>query len=221
MRIDNYNINGGGARDEMRTPVYDFSGYSGNVKLLFDVAYATFPTYIDSLIVLVSTDCGQTYSREYAKGGADLATAPEVEAYFVPTDKQWRTDTLDLSEYAGNSDVLIVFQNYGGYSNVLYVDSVRISGSLVGIVSPMLQGDFSIYPNPNNGKFMLEMKGMENDSYQLSVTDISGRNVFNQQIRVSETKESIEINIGKTASGTYLLRIENEKGGISKKMEVR
>lgn len=221
MMIDNYNINGGGARDEMRTPVYDFSGFSGNVKLVFDVAYTTFPGYIDSLVVLVSTDCGQSYSREYAKGGADLATAPELDSYFVPAEKQWRTDTVDLSEYAGNNSVLIVFQNYGGYSNVLYVDSVRISGSLVSISPSGLTGDFSVYPNPNHGKFTMQVKGMETDRYTLTINDVSGKNIFQQSVSVSKENESFGVNTGKLPSGTYLLTLENEKGRITRKMEVR
>jgi PKD repeat protein len=130
MLYDNYNLNAAGTRDEMRAPKYNFGGFSV-IKLYFDVAYAQYdPTYTDTLAIMVSSDCGVTYSQVYAKGGTTLATAPNyTAATFVPTAAQWRTDTVYLNAYAGMGNVLVSFQNRGHYGQALYVDNINIAGS--------------------------------------------------------------------------------------------
>lgn len=222
MRIDNYNHNGGGARDEMRTPVYDFSGYTGSLNMIFDVAYTTFPGYVDSLIIFVSEDCGKTMIRKYAKGGAGLATAPEVGNYFIPNDNEWRTDTIDLSQYAGNPSVLVIFQNYGGYSNALYVDSIRFEGTFVNISENLLPGSVSLYPNPNEGSFNILTVQIPVGDYRLQIIDNGGKSVYSCPLNVLQEEETFHINIGgKIASGNYLVNIENAKGRISKTLIIK
>jgi len=130
MYYDNYNNDASGSRDEMRTPKYDFSGLT-QAKLFFDVAYSQYNnTYSDSLAIMVSTDCGLTFTQLYVKGGQTLATAPnDTTAIFVPTATQWRTDTVSLNAFVGMSNVMISFQNRGHYGQAIYVDNVNISGA--------------------------------------------------------------------------------------------
>ena len=130
MFYDNYNQDASGTRDEMRTPKYDFSSLT-QAKLFFDVAYAQWNSqYSDSLAVLVSTDCGLTFTQLYVKGGLTLATAPiDSAAIFVPTSTQWRTDTVVLNAYAGMSNVMVSFQNRGHFGQAIYIDNVNIVGS--------------------------------------------------------------------------------------------
>ncbi|MFK5088299.1 hypothetical protein ACI4A4_27595, partial [Klebsiella pneumoniae] len=88
-----------------------------------------FTGYSDSLVVLISTDCGSTFSRIYAKGGGTLSTAGSGANNFVPTAGQWRTETIDLAAYIGQS-VIIDFQNINGYGNKLYIDNVNVKGTV-------------------------------------------------------------------------------------------
>jgi PKD repeat protein len=129
MYFDNYNMNASGTRDEMRTPKYDMTGFN-HATLSFDVAYSMYdPSYIDSMAVLVTTDCGVSYTQVYLKGGATLATAPSTKPNnFIPTAAQWRRDTLDISVFAGQSNVMISFQNRGHYGEPIYIDNINITG---------------------------------------------------------------------------------------------
>jgi PKD repeat protein len=130
MYFDNYNQNASGTHDEMRTPKYDFTPYT-SAKLFFDVAYARYDaTYSDTLALMVSTDCGQTFTQVYVKGGTTLATAPDLTtATFIPTAAQWRTDTVSLNAYAGMGNVMVAFQNRGHYGQAIYVDNINIVGA--------------------------------------------------------------------------------------------
>jgi Pregnancy-associated plasma protein-A/SprB repeat/Secretion system C-terminal sorting domain len=131
--FDNYN-NGGiplGTIDALITPIYDFSSVTDG-KVTFDVAYAYYQNgaqvLSDTLIVLISTNCGTNYTQQiYVKGGAVLSTAPPTAAQFTPTPTQWRTETIDLSAFDGEDNVSIMFVNYYGYGNRLFIDNINIS----------------------------------------------------------------------------------------------
>lgn len=131
MYYNNYNLDASNTRDEMRSPKYSFAGYT-NVKMFFDVAYARYdPTYSDTLEILVSTNCGLSWTSHYIKGGTSLATAPDyTAAIFVPTAPQWRTDTVFLNAYSGMSNVMITFMNRGRYGQALYIDNINIAGTV-------------------------------------------------------------------------------------------
>jgi hypothetical protein len=98
-----------------------------SARLTFDVAYAPFgASYPDSLLVLVSTDCGKNFTRVYQKTGANLATAPNnSSALFVPTATQWRKDTVFLNAFA-NQSIIVAFGNVGYYGQGIYLDNVQL-----------------------------------------------------------------------------------------------
>lgn len=130
MYFDNYNIDSQGNYDEIQTPKLDLFAYS-NAKLYFDVAYQPYSTttYIDSLQVLVSANCGASFNPVYTKTGNTLSTVSGVNtSNFVPTAAQWRRDSIDLTPYTGLNNVIISFRNIGYYGNNLYIDNVNVTG---------------------------------------------------------------------------------------------
>lgn len=81
-------------------------------------------------------------------------------------------------------------------------------GEGVGVVD-MVPSGFSIFPNPGNGLFTIVTS--EGGAVRLTVTDISGREVFQENYTATPgTARSIDIS--KQANGIYTLRIETEKG---------
>ena len=143
-RKDNLNSNDAGQVDNLLTPYLSFAGETG-VTLTFKVAYARYnATYVDSLIVLASADCGNTWNRVYNKGGSTLATiASNQTVAFVPTAAQWRLETVDLTALAGQSNVRLMFQNKSGYGQLLYIDEINIIGNGTSLPTP----NFSVSDN--------------------------------------------------------------------------
>ncbi len=133
MFFDNYSWNVPGEKDELLAKRLDLTSYSA-AQLSFDVAYQVFPGSADSLAVLVSANCGQTFSRVYIKGGVNLSTAGSDQGYFIPNAAQWRTETINLAAYLNEPGMIIAFQNINGYGNNLYIDNVNISGTLSSVV---------------------------------------------------------------------------------------
>ncbi|NBR14231.1 MAG: PKD domain-containing protein, partial [Crocinitomicaceae bacterium] len=134
MIFMNYLVNDTGNQDEMRTPKLDLSGYT-SAQVTFDVAYAAYNTAnTDGLQVLISTDCGTTWTSVYNKTGTTVAsgnlpTAAATTSAFVPTSSQWRTETINLNTYVGNSGAILAFRNLADYGNNLYIDNINITGT--------------------------------------------------------------------------------------------
>jgi PKD repeat protein len=139
MVFDNYNFDDSGNSDEMRLPKLNFSAYSA-AQMTFHVAYAPFvqngQTFADGLQVIVSTDCGTTWSTIYDKAGTTVAagnlpTVAAITNQFTPTAAQWRQETVDLTSYVGQSNVIIAFKNMAAYGNRLFVDNINLTGTSV------------------------------------------------------------------------------------------
>jgi PKD repeat protein len=132
----NFAVNDVGNQDEMRTPKLNFTGLSA-AQMTFDVAYAAYnATYVDGLEVLITTDCGTTWTSLYNKTGSTVAagnlpTANATTSNFVPTSNQWRTETINLNSYINNTNVQLAFRNLAGYGNNLYIDNINITGTSV------------------------------------------------------------------------------------------
>ena len=128
IAFDNYNNDTEGKKDQIRLPVIDMTPFSA-AKLTFDVAYAPYSTttYLDSLLIGVSTDCGVTFNYLYIKSGSLLGTAPvNTNTAFVPSAGQWRTDTIHLNNYISSNNLLIAFENRGRYGQQLFVDNINL-----------------------------------------------------------------------------------------------
>lgn len=127
--FDNFNNNVNGAQDDFRTQQLNLTGYT-SVSLAFDVAYCRYnSSRSDTLEVLVSTDCGQTFTQVYLKGGTLLSTKSDQTSAFTPTNSQWRTESVSLNSFAGNSSLLVAFRNHGRHGQFLYLDNINISGT--------------------------------------------------------------------------------------------
>ena len=78
MKFDNYWVDAHGGRDEVWLQKTDLDPIQ-QIALHFDVAYAQYGgQYSDTLAVLVSQDCGDTWNLLYRKGGDELAGIKEV-----------------------------------------------------------------------------------------------------------------------------------------------
>ncbi|MGV3609873.1 MAG: PKD domain-containing protein [Fluviicola sp.] len=114
--------------DVVRIRPLIFTGLA-SAQMTFDVAYAPYDaTNFDGLEVLVSTNCGGAFTSVYSKSNTTLATAAATTSAFVPTTAQWRTETIDLTPYVGQANVIIAIRNLSGYGNNIYVDNINVTG---------------------------------------------------------------------------------------------
>jgi|GEM_PF-855988 len=190
----------------------DLSTVTGSLYLTFSVAHQRYSaSYTDRLDVIVSTNCGATWTTAYTKSGANLATVAAFgTAAFTPSSTQWRTDAVDLAAYIGNPNVLIAFKGVSGYGNNAYVDNINLSTSPVGIQEhPNMNFGFDVLPNPvtaDNGTILISLK--KNANVRVEVLDIMGHLVSQaSQVMLSKGEHSQPLNLQGLANGLYLVRL--------------
>jgi len=79
-------------------------------------------------------------------------------------------------------------------------------------ISNELENKVSVFPNPAQGKFTLELT--EGENAQVEMFDMQGKSVLSQ--KVSEKESDFEVS--SFAKGLYVLRVTNDKGVFTKKM---
>jgi hypothetical protein len=194
-------------KDAMISAPYDLSG-PGTKLMTFNVAYAdpasTF--YSDTLKVWASSNCGNTWTQLYVKGGTTLSTAPPMSSFaeFVPTNTEWRTETVSLNTLSGNSLVSFKFQNVSYWGNDLYVDDINISAS-TGI--ELANAEVSnLYYNPTNSSLVFVVPDPETEIRRVKIYDVTGK-------IVSEGKpQQNRMEISSLSQGYYLVTYETNTG---------
>lgn len=70
--------------------------------------------------------------------------------------------------------------------------------------------ELNIYPNPSSENITVEWKSVQEGQASISVLDIAGRTVLNQSVDCTEGLQQTTINVSTLASGTYILKLEQE-----------
>ena len=166
MVMYNYNYNSLlGAVDILTSPLYKVAN-ADSLELSFWYAYKYRNTGLsnaDSLEVLVSADCGNSYNSIWKKGGFNLATINSTtDSIFYPfgIDK-WQQVKLNITSYNINNKLMFAFRSVNGKGNNLFLDNIyfdiRYKTDVVisSLVSPINAFcDTIIYPKiivKNNG----------------------------------------------------------------------
>ncbi len=189
----------------------DLSSGTGHY-LSFDHAYAQYSTENDRLQVQVSTNCGSTWASPFNKAGSTLATAPALgTASFTPTAAQWVSNNVDLSAYDGQASVLVRFHATSAYGNNLYIDKI-MTGTGFGVNETLNNKNIQVYPNPATE--LVNITNAQNSTLQLY--DVFGKLILSDNV----ANNNYTLNVAGYAAGTYILKITNSEGSISKKITV-
>ena len=98
--------------------------------LQFDVAYRRYPNiYNDKLSVYYSSDNGESWIQMYSKSSNELSTVAGYSSQsFVPTDEQWRSESIDLSNISGN--IIIKFTFESDWGNNIWLDNIIVKSPM-------------------------------------------------------------------------------------------
>ena len=215
VTFPNYWVDVVGNRDELIIEKQITFWSSGTWVMDFDVAYAEYGgQYTDTLAVLISTDCGDSWTEMYVKGGQTLATAPNTSDFFVPTLDQWRSEEIFLQQYVWeDAEVLIAFQNRGHWGNNFYIDNVTVC-TLNSVEENVLE-EIKFFPNPTSNVSTLAFKRAV-EIEKITVTDLSGRI---QNIPSTNTSNQIDFDFSSLANGVYVIQVETNFGMVVKRLE--
>jgi hypothetical protein len=210
-RVDNWNYAGGsGQVDEMTAPPVNISTVASPV-LTFQVAYTYWTQpyqFSDTLEVLVSTNCGVSWTTVYKKWGSNLQTAPPLSsnsAAWIPTNAQWRLETVSLLPYQSATSLMVKFRNISDYEDDLYLDDINIMNS-TGIEQHNFAGVVNVFPNPSSGIFNLNISLESQNDITVTVMNTLGQTVYSFA-EINTKGGMFELDLNEQANGVYFVQV--------------
>lgn len=190
--------------DDLISPKFSFLNID-TAKLEFKVGYKLRNTSAsDSLIVKLSTDCGQTFPHTiYRKGGSNLSTSSGSISDYVPqTNEDWRKESISLHTFSGNENIVIKFIAKNRKGNYISLDDINLFdiNNNVGIAI-MNDAKSKIYPNPTN-KLLFVESHLAASPYVIA--DLTGK-------LVASGNNCNVIDLSNLCSGIYVLHINRKE----------
>jgi hypothetical protein len=110
---------------------------------------------------------------------------------------------FDYSAYTNKAFIRAVLKGNNGDS---YTQPFGFETTTVGVENTLKENSFSLYPNPNNGTFMLDYKAENQGDYKVLIFDVTGRQVFNSVYRNSNNSLSTPITLT-ISEGVYIVQV--------------
>ncbi|OQP61569.1 hypothetical protein A3860_32045 [Niastella vici] len=207
--LRNYDYSANGQKDYLRLPLMNITN-ADSAFMTFQVAAAvvTDPktsAAFDTLDVLVSKDCGATFTSLYHKGGADLITrSAATVTSFTPASTEWRKDSVNLTPYIGAGQILVAFMNTNQHENNIYLDDINVYS--VSINTNLKAKGFMITPNPTNGKIAVQFYPNAGYVKGINIFSSTGERVASRIINAAGSSY-YGFDLSAYASGVYVVQV--------------
>jgi hypothetical protein len=216
--FDAYNNSSVGDQSWLVSPALDFSNTS-EASLGFDLSYAFRADALDEFKVLVSADCGVTYSDTiFSRSGSTLAAGTASSSAWQPTGTQWQRELLvNLSAYAGQSGIRLAFVFINGNGNNIYLDNIQIFVSEDPIFADVAM---TVHPNPfdlskqdddEDYRLKLTFSLPERGPVSIEMIDLVGRVLFSESSQ-DILNQTYIFSVPDLASGSYIVRASTATG---------
>jgi hypothetical protein len=217
----NYDYMANGQKDYLRLPLMNITS-GDSAFMTFQVAAAavtdtgTANNPFDTLEVLVSKDCGATFTSLYKKGGKNLLTVlkPDSVAY-VPKSTEWRKDSVNLTPYINGGQILLAFVNTNEHENNVYLDDINVYTYTASAV--LKAKGFLIAPNPTTNRFSIQFYPYPTFVKGINVFNSQGQRVASQQLNAPGSS-GYTFDLTGMASGVYMVQIVLGDGVITRKV---
>jgi len=202
LLVDFYNMPSGAQASLISPKVI---GVTASHKLYFNHAYASYSGEADGLRVLVSSNCGSSWTSVFDKSGAALATAPNTMGLFVPQASQWYPNTISLAQFAGQ-DIIVKFECTSDYGNNLWLDNIWVSTNALGEEEePMVHA--RVYPNPARDAVKVLVASVESGDASVQVFNLNGQLVLSASEAVTAGTNELNLNVAGLANGIYTVKV--------------
>jgi hypothetical protein len=207
--------------DFLRTPELNLSQVD-SAYLTFRIAATSASTSAmrtalpDTFSVLLSQDCGITYTSLYNKSGSGLSTTnyQSTDAY-TPLQSEWRKDSVNLTGYIGKGDFMIAFRNGSGGQNNIYLDDIQLRKV---IINPNLkEKGILITPNPAKSSITIQFYPPPVGLRSITLYTLAGQKIMEQQVNNSSANLYV-MDIGGHPAGTYVVVLRFQDKIIQRKI---
>lgn len=207
--------NANSAVDNFISPILENPANVDSMFVTFDYAYKSGPRYpgstvlpLDTLEVMVTKDCGETFTSVWKKWGEELQTVNDPNYSnalpFTPGAEEWRSASIYLTPALGTDNFQVYFSAKSNKQNNIWIDNVNISSKTL---PPLLKSQsYLIYPNPFNNAFKVHHTLPPADLKALQVFSSMGQLVLEKRYNGNASTEE-NINLSRVANGVYILKM--------------
>ncbi|MGS2725435.1 T9SS type A sorting domain-containing protein [Psychroserpens sp. BH13MA-6] len=159
-------------------------------------------------VQIVFTDCASSTLTLIDTFGSDIDD--------LAIEDTWNMLTADLSSYVGCKAQLVIEFSSNSAAEELGLDAISFSsGVTLSTPTSNLTNLIEVYANPTNGSLHISNSGIA--LHALSIVDINGRLVFNEEL--NNTTLDVQYELGHLLSpGMYVLSIATERTVLTKKI---
>src|SRR6218665_329724 len=212
VMISNFDYTAVGQKDDLRLPSLSLPASLDSAFFSFQSAAATYTAtntsgnVWDTLEVLASSDCGQTFTSLYKKWGSSLVTrATVITTAFVPSSAEWRKDSINLSSYIGVNNLILAFRNTTGYENNIYLDDINLR--TVSVNPNLKLKGFLVVPNPTRGAITVQFYPQPSNLKNIQLYDAAGSKLIEQPIGSGEASSYYNYDLSRYPAGVYFVRV--------------
>ncbi|MBE0641285.1 MAG: T9SS type A sorting domain-containing protein, partial [Bacteroidales bacterium] len=225
-----------GAHDLLISPPVDIRGLQApsfsfrHACVMKSITDSTTYYNMDSLIVRVSGDCGETWTTlvTMCSGLEEFATVFSDFQDFVPDEeddwcgKGWGSPCFDfdLSPWVGSPSLKIMFEAINQNGNNWFIDDVSI-GEADTVSSIMHQASTSsirLFPNPAHDMIHIVLEP-DNPINQAAIIDLSGRTINSVNLYPSQSEFSVSVQDFKP--GMYLLILQGAASRLTQRFLIQ
>lgn len=210
VRIHNYEYTSIGQKDYLRSPTVNIANVD-SAFVSFQVAAATYsnPTTSnsqwDTLQVMISTDCGKTYTSVYKKWGSNLITrSSATRSAFEPGASEWRKEEINIGQFITSGDVLVAFVNTTANENDIYLDDINIR--TVTLNPNLKEAGFLVTPNPTEKDVSVQFYPHPAELEGVYIYNSAGQKIAERVITGTVATNVYDFDLSNSPAGLYIVK---------------
>ncbi|GAC1484820.1 MAG: hypothetical protein NVS1B13_10650 [Flavisolibacter sp.] len=163
---------------------------------------------MDTLAILLSKDCGNTYKTIYKKWGVALQTTSQPTVAdtieFFPNSNNWRNDSVNIGQWLDHSEnqFQLAFRFTGNFENNLFLDDIGISTKVLPTALKKL--GYLVLPTVFQNQIAIWHYKPPNDLKYISIYNSAGQLVWTKQF-AGNADNYINIDLSSLSKGIYII----------------
>ena len=137
--------------------------------------------------VTSNTSAGSTHSWDFGDGDSSNFRLPK---------HIYKTDGIYTVTYTNSNQCRSTSESF------------EVTVITLNILENTSGATLTLYPNPNNGLFNLDFKGLSANDISVSIMDINGRTVYNEAYGILNGNSNKAVNLVDVATGFYTISVE-------------
>ena len=193
-------------------PVDNFNTTTdSNLAFSFYEAYQIYgSSSTDRMSVVVSGDCGATWTTLWTAAGTALATVPGAapSTGYIPTGaSDWVLRTVNIPVANIGPDMVIKFTGYSGGNDYGWVTDLKLAPAPLSVATVKTADFISVTPNPARDMAYVNITLNVPTTVNVQVYDALGRLVNTTNNEFSTGDQKIAISTNDLAPGLYYVKI--------------